>query len=227
VSANDFAAEQAIDVRGSGHGGDRVAVQFDDLAQQEDSATFAMWLFLATEVLFFGGLFLSYAVYRITYPEAFVLASDTLDAKLGTLNTAILLTSSFTMALAVKASRERNFVASARHMFLTVFIGSMFLVVKAIEYYGDYEKKLFAGEHLAPGSRHGVAIFYGIYYSMTGLHALHLIIGLSLISFFAWRTWHKKTSAGQIETLGLYWHFVDLVWVFLYPLLYLIGRQTL
>jgi cytochrome c oxidase subunit III len=200
-------------------------VQFDDLAQQEDAATFAMWIFLATEVLFFGGLFLAYTVYRVTYPQAFLSASDSLDAKLGTLNTAILLTSSLTMALAVKASREQKFAPSARYMFLTVLIGSMFLFVKAFEYHEDFEKKLFAGLHLAPGSSHGVAIFYSLYYSMTGLHAVHLTIGLCLIIFFAWRTSKRKTSAGQIETLGLYWHFVDLVWVFLYPLLYLIGSQ--
>jgi cytochrome c oxidase subunit 3 len=203
----------------------QVAEQFDDLEQQEDAASFSMWVFLATEVLFFGGLFLAYIIYRVTYPDAFASASKELNVMFGTVNTAILLTSSFSMALAVRAARSKKSHVSALYLLTTFALGLSFLVIKAFEYKEDFEKGLYAGERLALGNPHGVAIFYSLYYTMTGLHAVHMSIGAGLLLFFAWRTLREKATPNQIEVLGLYWHFVDLVWVFLYPLLYLIGVQ--
>jgi cytochrome c oxidase subunit 3 len=209
------------------HSDVRLGIQPDihqDICHDE-IGKFAMWIFLATEVLFFGGLFLCYAVYRMTYPEAFAAGSETLDAKLGTLNTAILLTSSLSMAFAVKAARDSKKLRCVISLLMTFLLGSSFLIVKLFEYREDFKKGLYPGEHLGLSNQNGLAIFYSIYYSMTGLHALHLTIGVSVIAFFAVRRLKNRATPNQIEVLGLYWHFVDLIWVFLYPLLYLIGRQ--
>ncbi|MDB5351489.1 MAG: cytochrome c oxidase subunit 3 family protein [Planctomycetota bacterium] len=204
-----------------------LAPQFDDAEQQHDSDSLGMWVFLVTEVMFFGGLFAAYAVYRYLDFPAFVAASRRLSVTLGAINTAVLLTSSLTMALAVRAvqlGRRRELVYL---LLATISLGAVFLGIKAYEYYDDYL------HHLIPGSRFAfdgpfparVEMFFVLYFFMTGLHAFHLIVGIimvGIITFLAWRRRSVVQGTTQVELVGLYWHFIDLVWIFLYPMLYLV-----
>jgi cytochrome c oxidase subunit 3 len=200
-----------------------LAESFEDLEQQKEAATLGMWLFLATEVLFFGGLFLAYTVYRAAYPEAFASASKELSLFFGTLNTAVLLTSSWSMALAVHAAQAGRRRALLWSLAVTAVLGSMFLVVKGFEYSEDFRR------HLLPSLQPGFSkLFFWLYYAMTLVHATHLVIGIGIISVIFWRALKDEFSATYftpVELAGLYWHFVDLIWVFLYPLLYLIDRH--
>jgi cytochrome c oxidase subunit 1 len=198
--------------------------QFDDLEQQTQTATLGMWTFLATEVLFFGGLFLAYAVYRTKFPEVFARAGRELDVTIGTANTAVLLTSSYSMALAVhwigQEKVKRTFIA----LLTTLGLGIVFLCLKAREYYDDAQKHLIQNAGNSP-----TRLFYAIYYGMTGLHAIHVTIGLIVIAVLALRTRRGRFSKAYftpVEVTGLYWHFVDLIWIFLYPLLYLMDRHS-
>ena len=216
----------------------RLALPYEDLAQQNESAQLGIWIFLATEVLFFGGLFTAYIVYRVTYPNAFAEAGRLTQLWAGAVNTAILLTSSFTMALAVqeaKKVKESQRPQTRRLSVLlavTVLLGGLFLIIKAIEYSIDYQ------EHLIPALRFGpfvsqareVQLFFCLYFIMTLIHALHLTIGLIGITYLAFRArieGHRghplsQSHETQIELMGLYWHFVDIVWVFIFPMLYLV-----
>jgi cytochrome c oxidase subunit 3 len=208
-----------------------LAHQFENLEQQTEAATLGMWVFLVTEVLFFGGLFLTYAVYRALYPAAFAAASHELDVLLGGINTAVLITSSLTMALAVRAAQLDQRRLLMMFLVLTMVLGTVFLGIKAFEYYHKFT------EHHVPGAafqfeqehaRHA-QIFFSLYFIMTGLHAIHMIIGIGVLLvmlFWAWRGTITAEYAGPIEISGLYWHFVDIVWIFLFPLLYLIGRHA-
>jgi cytochrome c oxidase subunit III len=216
-------------------------VQFDDPEQQHEASTLGMWLFLVTEVMFFGGLITAYAVYRATSPREFALASHHMRVDLGFLNTVILLGSSLTMALAVRAAQLRAHRDLVLYLSLTMGLGTAFLGVKAVEYYGEYEEKLIPGlnfevhekdrstveqEGLNPGR---YEMYYVLYFFMTGLHAIHLIVGIGLVgimTYLSWRRWFSGGGATQIEVTGLYWHFIDIVWVFLYPLLYLIDVHS-
>ncbi|MDX1686916.1 MAG: cytochrome c oxidase subunit 3 [Candidatus Promineifilaceae bacterium] len=204
---------------------------YDDLEQQRDAATMGMWLFLATEVLFFGALFVGYTVYRIAYPQGFSEASRHLDATLGAVNTGLLLTSSFFMALAVWAAGRRRRRLVLLFLLLTMFLGLGFLGIKGFEWYQEFRQNLVplpgltfeAGGDFPQQSE----LFFNFYFIMTGLHAVHLLIGVLLVGFFAVLVW-RRTRIGeafimQLELLGLYWHFVDVVWIFLFPLLYLLG----
>jgi len=205
--------------------------QFETLEQQALASSLGIWVFLATEVLFFGGLFLLYTVYRIKYPAAFMESSKLMDIKLGVINTAILLTSSLTMALAVHSAEEgEKKQATLRWLFLTMFLGIVFLGIKGIEYHHKFV------EHLVPGpdfvlesiNQQQAQIFFGLYFAMTGLHALHMIIGLGVLSVMGGMTWmgkFTKAYSNPIHVAGLYWHFVDVLWIFLFPLLYLIGNR--
>jgi cytochrome c oxidase subunit 3 len=204
------------------------AHQFDSLEQQHEAASLGMWIFLVTEVMFFGGMFLMYAAYRAAYPAAFVAASLELDLVLGGINTAVLLTSSLTMALAVNAaatSRDRGKIV--KFLVVTALLGVLFLGFKGIEYHHKWEQGLVPGWHYTydgPQARHAQLMF-SLYFAMTGFHALHIIIGLGLIAVMALFAWQGRFSPEHhtgVEVTGLYWHFVDIVWVFLYPLLYLI-----
>ena len=206
-----------------------VAEQFDDPVQQKETATLGMWTFLATEVLFFGGLFMSYVTYRSLYPAAFAEAGRHTIVLYGTVNTAILLTSSLTMALAVHAVQENRIKALERYLWITVLLGACFLGVKGLEYYADVSEHLFPG----PGFRTDLPaqgrIFWFLYWVMTGLHGLHVLVGvglLSVIAFLARRGRFSDRYHNPVEISGLYWHFVDIVWIFLYPLLYLIDRYA-
>jgi cytochrome c oxidase subunit 3 len=208
-----------------------LAHQFATLEQQKEASTLGMWVFLATEVLFFGGLFLAYAIYRYWYPEAFAAASHALVVWAGTTNTVVLITSSLTMALAVHAAQAGERRLLMLFLVLTMLLGIVFLGIKAFEYYTEY------AEHHLPGPgfqfeaahvRHA-QVFFSLYFVMTGVHALHMIIGLGIMSVMLWWAWRgtiSKDYANPIEISGLYWHFVDIVWIFLFPLLYLIGRHA-
>jgi cytochrome c oxidase subunit III len=201
--------------------------QFDDLVQQHEATTLGMWLFLATEVLFFGGLFTSYVVFRSKYPEAFANASRNLSVMLGAVNTAVLLLSSLTMALAVRAAQLRQSKAVVPFLACTMLLGAGFLGIKAIEYHHDYVLHFVPALNFSyvGDQARAVELFFVLYFFMTGLHAIHLVVGIVIVGVMAAlvaRGWFSGGGASQIEVTGLYWHFIDIVWVFLYPLLYLI-----
>jgi cytochrome c oxidase subunit 3 len=215
--------------------------QFDDLQQQVDASNIGMWIFLATEVLFFGGLITAYVVYRATSPREFALGSQHLKLWLGCVNTVVLLSSSLTMALAVRSAQLHQAGNLLRFLGLTMVLGVGFLGIKAIEYGLEYHEHLVPGPgfripgHIESWSRSGsldarrLQMFFVLYFFMTGLHALHLMIGIALVgvmAYLSWRRWFSGSGETQIEVTGLYWHFVDLVWVFLYPLLYLIDVKS-
>lgn len=210
---------------------------FDNMEQQREAATLGMWVFLVTEIMFFGGLFMAYTLYRAKYPEAFALASNSLNWPLGGLNTVVLICSSLTMALAVWATQVgRTRRTQVFFLVLTALLGLTFLVVKSFEYKEKFEHHhipvngMFHWEGTLPAgvSEKTVMMFYWIYFAMTGLHALHMIIGLGLIAFiiyFAWRGRYSPEYHAPVELFGLYWHFVDIIWIFLFPLLYLLGAH--
>ena len=203
--------------------------QFSEMPQQKEAATLGMWTFLATEVLFFSALFLGYIIYRHAYPQAFVLASHQTIVLCGTLNTAILLTSSLTMALAVQAAKENDNRWLFRYLLITVLFGIAFLAVKGIEYHQDLDDHLWPGPHFKAGLPPEAQIFWVLYWVMTGVHAIHVTVGIVLISIMAWLARRRKFSDSYytpVENTGLYWHFVDIVWIFLYPLLYLVHRYS-
>jgi cytochrome c oxidase subunit 3 len=203
--------------------------QFEEMPQQKEAATLGMWAFLATEVLFFGGMFMSYITYRTSYPHAFSEASHHTIVLFGTVNTAILLTSSFTMALAVHAARENNIKWLFRFLVITVAFALAFLAVKGLEYSEDLKEHLWPGPHFRPELPPQAQIFWVLYWIMTGVHALHVTVGIGLLSTMAWMTSRRKFSDAYytpVEMSGLYWHFVDIIWIFLYPLLYLIQRYS-
>jgi cytochrome c oxidase subunit 3 len=207
-----------------------VAPQYDDAEQQQESSSLGMWLFLATEIMFFGGLFLGYTAYRWSYPVAFAESSRRLDVLLGGINTAILLTSSLTMAMAVHSAQQGKRGRIVGLLLLTILLGFSFLGIKFFEYFQKFE------EHLVPGhgfefngtdARHA-ELFFSFYFSMTGVHALHMIIGIGVLSVLIFHVRSGRFSSRYytpIEMAGLYWHFVDIVWVFLFPLLYLVDRS--
>ena len=204
---------------------------FDDMAQQAEASTLGMWVFLVTEILFFGGLFLAYLVYRTSYPMGFQEASAHLSWKLGAFNTAVLIFSSLTMALAVRSAQTSE-PALRQVMWLvaTIILGATFLGVKVIEYGDKFRDRIVPGPDFHWEGQYPAAaeIFYSLYFCMTGLHALHMIIGIGImavISVMAWRRQFNSEYFTPVEVTGLYWHFVDIVWIFLFPLLYLIGRH--
>jgi cytochrome c oxidase subunit III len=205
---------------------------FDTMAQQFDSATLGMWVFLLTEIMFFGGMFGAYSVYRSMYPEAFASTSKHMDAFWGGLNTAVLIVSSLTMVLAVRAARLGQQKALQIFLVLTMIFGLAFLGVKAIEYHAHWVERMvpywnwdpnYDGQ---PQYSHQAQILFCFYFFMTGFHALHMVVGVSLmlvILMMARRGSFNAEYFTPVEISGLYWHFVDIVWIFLFPLLYLIG----
>jgi cytochrome c oxidase subunit 3 len=203
--------------------------QFTSRAQQRLAATFGMWVFLATEVLFFGGMLVSYTVYRLWYPAGFAAGSHHLDVVLGTLNTAILIVSSFCMAVAVSAARELNRPLTLICLALTVALGLTFLGIKGYEWVDAYRSGFWPGNPESAAQPHGFRLFFSFYYGLTGLHGLHMIIGLCFVTGFGVHWWRQplfRPNQNQATVLALYWHFVDIVWIFLYPLLYLIQRYA-
>jgi len=209
-----------------------LAHQFDSLAQQEEAASLGIWVFIVTEILFFGGLFATYAIYRSAYPRAFAAASHELHIWLGTINTAVLISSSFTMALAVHAAQTGSRRRLILFLILTMALGGAFLGIKGVEYAKEF------AEHHVPGPGfefdpqyvRQAQIFFSLYFVMTGLHALHMIIGVGVMLVMLSLSWRGRFSPAYytpIEITGLYWHFVDIIWIFLLPLLYLVGRHGL
>ena len=207
-----------------------VAHQFENYEQQQDTATLGMWIFLATEILFFGGIFVGYTIYRTWYPAVFGEASRKLDIVFGTINTAVLLCSSLTMAMAVHSAATGRRKPLMGYLAATMLLGGVFLGIKAVEYTEHIRHHLYPGagfRYAGPEAR-SAEIFFSLYFAMTGLHALHMIIGISLLSVLlvlARRGRFTPEYYSPIEMSGLYWHFVDIVWIFLFPLLYLIGRH--
>jgi cytochrome c oxidase subunit III len=213
-----------------------LAHHFHSLEQQRGTQLLGMWIFLATEFLIFGALWTGYAAYRFNYAPAFEAASRHLSVFLGTVNTVVLLASSLSMALAVRAARCGARTTLVACLLLTALLGATFLGIKAVEYWVDYQEKLVPGLAFEPQEwsqrgidpRH-VQLFLAFYYVMTGLHAVHLVIGIGLLLVMAVLARLGRFSAEQyvgVEMSGLYWHFVDVVWIYLFPLLYLVGTRT-
>jgi len=207
-----------------------LAHHFDTLDQQRESSSLAMWVFLVTEIMFFGGMFLVYVVYRSMYPQVFRAGSHELDVMLGGVNTAILICSSLTMALAVRGAQLGQRRALSVFMVLTMLLGLAFLGIKAVEYTAKFRHGLVPGAnfHFPGPDADQVQLFFSIYFAMTGLHATHMIVGIGIILWLlpaCARGRYGPDYYHPIECFGLYWHFVDIVWIFLFPLLYLIGRH--
>jgi cytochrome c oxidase subunit 3 len=204
-----------------------VAEQFDDLEQQRQAAAFGMWIFIVTEVMLFGGMFLAYTAYRWIYHAAWIEGSHHMALVIGSVNTAVLIVSSLMMAMAVHEAQRGRRRRLVLFLALTIALGLVFLVLKGVEYASH------AGEHLVPGrlwrfagpDSHAVEIFFWLYYAMTGLHALHLTVGVGVVSVMlvlAWRGRFTPSYHNPVEVTGLYWHLIDVIWIFLYPLFYLV-----
>jgi cytochrome c oxidase subunit III len=233
--------------------GDEVpyAHQFEDAEQQKEAVTLGMWAFLATEVLFFGALFCAYAVYRWKFYSAYAHGAEELDTTWGLINTLVLLVSSFTMALGVRCAQLGKKKLTTIYLILTIVFACCFLGIKYIEYSAKYEHKTMPGmadfgnghiddpvhktmreKWMADGGEQlvdEVRIFFALYFCMTGLHGIHILIGVGLlagIAFLNQRNWFGPNYYSPVEMVGLYWHFVDVVWVFLFPLLYLIPHAS-
>ena len=212
----------------------RLAHHFESLEQQTESSLLGMWIFLATEILFFGGALMAYMVYRRWYPDAFALASSHIAILPGAINTAVLIFSSLTMALAVHAAQTGERTKILFFIVVTMILGAAFLGIKGYEYHEKYVEGFIPGLGLEfrfpePQYANNAQIFFSIYFVLTGLHALHMIVGLGLMTWMY--IWVKNGVIDDqyyapIEIVGLYWHFVDIVWIFLFPLLYLIGRHV-
>jgi len=206
-----------------------LAGHFESYDQQREASSLGMWVFLVTEVMFFGGLFLAYVIYRSSYPHDFAVASHELDVVLGGINTAVLITSSLTMALAVRASQLGKRKTIVLFLLLTLLFGSVFLGIKAYEYHDKWEHHHVPGPHFqfeGDANPHHAEMFFNLYFGMTGLHAAHMVIGSCLLIWLCFPAWKGRFNAdyhNPVEVVGLYWHFVDIIWIFLFPLLYLIG----
>ena len=204
---------------------------FETMQQQKEASTLGMWLFLLTEVLFFGGLFFAYLLYRMWYFEAFAEASRTIQIWPGLINTAVLIGSSLTMALGVRAAQTSQRSATVKWLILTIVLGLVFLGIKVYEYADKFEHHHVPGANFISDSPWAAQeqIFFSLYFTMTGLHALHMIVGVVMMSIITWMA-HKgkfdSTYYTPVEMAGLYWHFVDLVWIYLFPLLYLVERHN-
>jgi cytochrome c oxidase subunit III len=218
----------------------RLEEQFRDLDQQHEVASLGMWVFLATEVLFFGTLFLSLGVYRYLYPVEFEKASEKMNVLIGGLNTIVLLVSSVTMVLAVHNAKHGRMGQVTRFLTVTALLGCVFLCLKGLEYYTDYRDNLipnvafdeaeWLNAGLPPDKVPHVKLFLLFYWVMTGLHALHVTIGIiavAVIAVLTRRGHFSRVYYSPIDVTGLYWHFVDLVWIFLLPMLYLQGTHRL
>jgi cytochrome c oxidase subunit 3 len=207
------------------------AFQFIDLRQQHDVAQLGMWAFIATEILFFGGLILAYCVYRTGHPDGFAEAGRHTKIVIGTANTAILLTSSFLVAWAVAMAKLRLGRVAGVLLWGAALLGVVFLALKGIEYLQEYEEQLLPGIEFAFSGpdADAVRLFFAFYLVATGLHALHVVIGivtLAVIGRQAYRQRYSDRYYAPIMVAGLYWHFVDVVWIVLFALIYLPGRAA-
>jgi cytochrome c oxidase subunit 3 len=216
------------------------AHHFDSPTTQFDAGRMGIWLFLVTEVLLFGGMFCAFAIFRSWYYDAFVEAHEQLNKILGSINTMVLILSSLTMALAVRASQQGKRSLATKLMVATLMCAATFLVIKYFEYHHKFEEHFLPGAGFCQGGKNaecmakfttGVkpGIFFAVYFMMTGIHGVHVIIGMCLISWVTWRNNRGDFSPGYyapVEGVGLYWHLVDLIWIYLFPLLYLVGGKV-
>ena len=209
-------------------------VQFDTEAQQKAASSLGMWIFLVTEIMFFGGMFAVYTIYRSWYPDVYAIASSSLNEIIGALNTGVLLLSSFTMVMAVRAGQLGQQKAIVLFLTLTLLFGGVFLGVKAYEWNQKFEEHHIPGQaafHLdgvLPEDQGHAQLFFSIYFAMTGLHALHMVIGVGILLTLIVHARKGRYSASYytpVDMAGLYWHFVDVIWIFLFPLFYLIDRH--
>ncbi len=205
-----------------------VAHHFDSADTQFDAGRMGIWLFLVTEVLFFGGLFCAFFIFRSWYFDSFVEAHNQLDWRLGGLNTIVLITSSLTMALAVRGAQTNDKKRVVRMLIITILCAAALLVIKYTEYRHKIEEGLLPGANFTAQGFHSAnpKVFFSIYFMMTGIHGLHVVIGMGLIMWILLRTMRGEFSSryySPVEGVGLYWHLVDLVWIYLFPLLYLVG----
>ena len=203
---------------------------FYSMEQQLEASTLGMWVFLVTEIMFFGGMFMAYIVYRVQFPEAWAEGSNHLDVVLGALNTGVLICSSLTMALAVRSAQVSSRSGQIVNLVLTILLGSVFLIVKYFEYADKFEHHLVPGPHFDMTLPHAnqQQLFFSIYFMLTGVHAAHMVVGIGLMSVILVMALRGRFSASYytpVEVSGLYWHFVDIVWIFLFPLLYLLGAH--
>ena len=209
---------------------DAVAPQFVSTGHRDETADLGMWVFLATEVLLFGGLILGYLVYRHAYPAAFAAASRHTEIVIGTANTAILLTSSFLVACAVDAFSVEMRKLCAGLLVSAIALGLAFIVLKGIEYAGEYREHLVPGIDFSfePDQANGVQLFFVFYFVATAIHALHMLVGIGLLAVMSGLTWRSPSTRHRaaLHSTALYWHFVDLVWIFLFALIYLPGRSS-
>lgn len=204
-----------------------LAHHFDSLDQQREASYLGMWIFLVTEIMFFGGLFTAYVVYRTAHPYAFALGSHELDIGLGAINTAVLIGSSLTMALAVWAAQTGRRKAIVGFIVLTIALGCVFLGIKVVEYGAKFEHHLVPGPdfHWEGDYPESVEMFFNLYFATTGLHAAHMVIGIGIllvIAALAWKGCFTEENHNLVEGIGLYWHFVDIVWIVIFVLVYLI-----
>lgn len=200
---------------------------FVDSDQQFESAKMGMWVFLVTEILFFGGLFLAYIAYRAWYPELYVMASEELNTFWGAVNTAVLIGSSLTVAMAIRSAQLNQIKGLIYNLYITIGLAFTFMVIKYFEYTHKFHLGIFPGEYYTyEGIEHEKAnIFFSIYYMMTGMHGIHVLIGIGLMIWLvvkAKRGVFNSNYYTPVEITGLYWHLVDIIWIFLFPLLYLI-----
>ena len=204
---------------------------FEDLGQQHEASILGMWMFLATEILFFGGILCAYWIYRALYPEAWALGAAQQNTLAGGINTLVLIVSSLTMALAVRNAQLANRRATVAMLVITLIFGCVFLAIKTYEYNAHWHEGLFPGAHFTwhenPELAPKLELFMVFYWGMTGLHALHMVIGVGLLLWFIWRATRGDFGPdyySPVEVMGLYWHFVDIIWIFLFPFLYLIHQ---
>ena len=206
---------------------------FADLEQQKATSTFGMWLFLVTEIMFFGGMFATYLIYRLSYYNAWVAGSQTMEIQYGTANTAVLICSSLTMVMAVHFAKLGNRKLTTLFLACTLVLGIAFLGLKGVEYHGHWVHHEFPGpsfhfEHQGNYDPRQVQMFFSLYFAMTGMHALHMIIGAGLLTWLIIANSRGRFTPeynSPVEMVGLYWHFVDMIWIYLFPLLYLISHH--
>ena len=202
---------------------------FETLEQQKEASTLGMWIFIIQEVMFFGGLLAAYMLYRLWYPTAWSEGSAELNIRLGGLNTVVLIASSLTMALSVRAAQTGKQKALKNWLIVTMLLGLTFLVVNGFEYHDKWVLHHVPGLNfrLEEGQVPQIAIFLSLYFALTGLHALHMVVGFAILAVIYWMAARKRFTSEwytPVEMAGLYWHFVDIVWIFLFPLLYLVDR---
>ena len=205
-----------------------LAHHFESYEQQKSAEKLGMWLFLATEVLMFGGLFVGYAIYKGAYPEVFKAGSYFLDWKKGAINTVVLLFSSFTMAMSIFFAQKNKMKHCRQMLIATLFCGFLFMFIKYVEYSHKFHEGIFPGgffSYTGEGFVEGLPLYFSFYYLMTGLHASHVLIGLALISWMLFKAYKNQIGSHHympLEYVGLFWHLVDLIWIYLFPLLYLV-----